>query len=320
MSEEGYGRLGRRLRRILVVLPYAIQHPGVSVGELAAKFGVARRDLIDDLNLVFLCGLPGYGPGDLIDVTLDDDRVHVRMADYFAAPLRLSPAEALVLYASGEALSQLPDMAEADALNRALTKLGRALGVHSEDDGGRAVRIQLEGGPATHLQAVKDALEKKRRVRIEYLSASRGQLTERIVDPWSLITALGRWYLVGWDGLTEDERMFRLDRIKSVAVLDDAADVPDDFDPARYKGAFRARDEAPSLSLEISPGAARWFEDYYPVSSASDLEDGWRRLELVSSSDRWAATLVLRLGRDVRAIRPESVVTEARRIASSFSQ
>ncbi|HWL65262.1 MAG TPA: protein pafC, partial [Actinomycetota bacterium] len=99
MPEDPSGRLGRRLSRILLLLPYAIQHPGVTVGELAGKFGIDKRDLLDDLNLVFLCGLPGYGPGDLIDVDLDEDRVYVRMADYFAAPLRLAPAEALVLYA-----------------------------------------------------------------------------------------------------------------------------------------------------------------------------------------------------------------------------
>ncbi|MDQ4027963.1 MAG: hypothetical protein M3214_07955, partial [Actinomycetota bacterium] len=85
MTEQAYGRLGRRLRRILVMLPYAIRHPGISVDDLSRKFSVRRQELIDDLNLVFLCGLPGYGPGDLIDVTLDEDHVYVRMADYFSA-------------------------------------------------------------------------------------------------------------------------------------------------------------------------------------------------------------------------------------------
>ncbi|MEA2447500.1 MAG: proteasome accessory factor, partial [Actinomycetota bacterium] len=120
MAEETSGRLGRRLGRILLLLPYAIQHPGVSVGELARKFDVDKRDLLDDLQLVFMCGLPGYGPGDLIDVDLDEDRVYIRMADYFAAPLRLSPAEALVLYAGTAALAALPGMEEAGALKSAL--------------------------------------------------------------------------------------------------------------------------------------------------------------------------------------------------------
>jgi proteasome accessory factor C len=313
-EQTGYGRLGRRLRRILVMLPYAIRHPGVSVDELANKFGVKRDDLIEDLNLVFVCGLPGYGPGDLIDVGLDGDRIYVRMADYFAAPLRLSPAEALVLYASAAALTQLPDMAEADALKRALRKLGRALGV-GDGGGPEPIRVELESGPATHLRALKDALERTRAVRIEYFSAGRGELTDRVVEPWSLIAALGRWYLVGQDSKSGEERMFRVDRVKSVTILDETARVPNDFDPSRYAGAFSATGESPRVSLEISPDAARWFEDYYPVASSETLADGWRRLELVASSDRWAAGLVVRLGPHVRAVRPRSVVKEARRLA-----
>jgi proteasome accessory factor C len=313
-EQAGYGRLGRRLRRILVILPYAIRHHGVSVDELAAKFGVHRDDLIEDLNLVFVCGLPGYGPGDLIDVSLDEDRIYVRMADYFAAPLRLTSAEALVLYASAAALAQLPDMAEADALKRALDKLGRALGI-SGQDGAAPIHVQIERGPGSHLRSLKEALEHSKQVRIEYFSAARGELTERIVDPWTLIAALGRWYLVGLDHASEEERMFRVDRIKSVLILDTDAEVPTDFDPGRYKGAFSGAEMQPSVSFDISPAAARWFEDYYPVASSQTLADGWRRLELVTSSDRWAAGLVLRLGPHVRAIKPRSVVAEARKLA-----
>ena len=81
---------------------------------LRRSSGCPKRDLIEDLNLLFMCGLPGYGPGDLIDVSYEEDRVYVRMADYFVAPLRLTPAEAIALYAGSAALAALPEMAEAD--------------------------------------------------------------------------------------------------------------------------------------------------------------------------------------------------------------
>ena len=216
MTEEAYGRLGRRLRRILLMLPYAIKHPGVSVDELSRKFGVEKRDLLEDLNLVYMCGLPGYGPGDLIDVSFEDDRVYVRMADYFSAPLRLSPAEALSLYAGGAALASLPDMTDADALRSALEKLGRALG--ADGDRSADVTVHLEEGASEHLGVIQEALRKGKRIHLEYLSASRGVLTERDVDPWGLIAALGYWYIVGLDHDSGEERMFRTDRIKAVAL------------------------------------------------------------------------------------------------------
>lgn len=310
------GRVGRRLQRILLLLPYAIHHPGVSVDELSRKFNVPKRELIGDLELVFLCGLPGYGPGDLIDVSIDDDRVHVRMADYFAAPLRFTPAEALTLYAGAAALVDSPGMEEADALRRALDKLGRALGVHRGDE----IDVQLASTPGGHLETLEEALLSRRRVALEYFSATRGELTHRNVDPWGLIAALGRWYLVGWDHLSEDERMFRTDRMKDVKVLDAPADVPDDFDPEAYRHAFRERGDEATMKMEISPEVARWFADYYHPRSSEELDDGWHEVELAATTPRWAATLLLQLGAGVRNVEPAETRAEAQRLAAEIAE
>jgi proteasome accessory factor C len=317
LSRQEEGRLAVRLRRILVMLPYAIHHPGVSVDELARKFGTSKRDLIEDLKLLFMCGLPGYGPGDLIDVSYEEDRVYVRMADYFAAPLRLTPAEAIALYAGSAALAALPEMREADSLRRAVAKLGRALGADSQQDAG--IEVQLVTGSIEHLKRLQQALENKRQVQLEYLSASRAELTSRTVDPWGLVATVGHWYLIGWDHLRNDERMFRTDRMKSVVVLPGHAEIPEDFNAAAYQGAFTGRENTGAFSLEISPSAAEWFEDYYRVASSSSLKDGWRRVELETANPRWAAGLILQLGTDVRAVAPEPVLEETRRLAASIA-
>jgi proteasome accessory factor C len=312
VTEQTANRLGKRLGRILVMLPYAIRHPGVSVDELARKVGVRKQELLNDLELVFMCGLPGYGPGDLIDVVIDEDQIFVRMADYFSAPLRLSPAEALGLYASGSAVASIPGLEPADALHRALEKLKKALG-------GGDLAVAMEGGPEEHLNALQDALDRQKAVRIEYHSAAQGELSERNVEPWGLIAALGRWYLVGLDHKSAEERMFRVDRIKSVEVTDAPAPVPEDFDPQLYRKAWRSRSDEPTITIEISPGAARWFEDYYPVEKAEDLPDGWRRLTLATSGNHWAATLLLRLGDQVRNVEPPEVVEATKGLAGEIA-
>lgn len=322
MTESSKGRLGRRLNRILLMVPYAIQHPGVSTDELARKFGVKKKDLLEDLQLLFLCGLPGYGPGDLIDVSFDGDQVYVRMADYFAAPLRLTPAEALALYAGGEAIAALPGMEQADALRRGLAKLRRALG-SGAGPASAGLDVKLETPPEKHLEALQDALARRKKVLLEYFSASRAEMTTRTVDPWALITALGRWYLVGFDHRSGEERMFRADRIKSVEVGEDEAEIPQDFDAARYRRAFSHRDgradQESRIRLEISPAAARWFGEYYPLQADQALPDGWRAVELVASGPPWAALLVLRLGKEVREVEPASVRTAARELAAKIA-
>lgn len=313
-------RLAKRLKRILLLVPYAIKHPGVSVEELSAKFEIKKDDLVDDLNLLFMCGLPGYGPGDLIDVDFDSGYVYVRMADYFAAPLKLTPVEALALYAGGAAMASMPEMEEADALRRALDKLGVALG--SSADGSALVDVRFEADPSDHLRVIREGLTERKRVRLEYYSASSGELTTREIDPWSLYAALGRWYLVGLDHRSGEERMFRVDRIKSAALSDDPADVPDDFDPSTYSGAFRDRPGQPVASFEISPAVARWFEEYYPVRAASTLPDGWRAVELSYAKPQWVASLILSIGDGVRNVEPaeiaETVRSAAREIAAIY--
>lgn len=298
-------RLAKRLKRILLLVPYAIKHPGVSVDELSSKFGIAKTDLVEDLNLLFMCGLPGYGPGDLIDVDFDSGYVYVRMADYFAAPLRLTPVEALALYAGGAAMASMPEMDEADALRRALGKLGIALG--SKTDGSALVDVRFEADPSAHMKAIQDALRDKRRIELEYFSASSGELSTREIDPWSLYAALGRWYLVGFDHRSGEERMFRVDRIKRARVLPNPADIPDDLDLNAYSGAFRDRPELPGATFEISPAVARWFEEYYPVRSAETSADGWRAIELSYTKPQWVAALVLSIGEGVRNVQPQVV-------------
>jgi proteasome accessory factor C len=316
MSEPTGGRVERRLRRILLLLPYAIRNPGISLDELSERFGVPKSDVVDDLQLLFVCGVPGYGPGDLIEVAIDDDYVYVDMADYFASPLRLTPAEALALYAGAEALAALPQMEEADALRRGAAKLGRALGLDAGN--GAGIEMRLLPGPASHHARLSDALGEHKRARLEYLSASRGELTTREVDPWALIVAWGRSYLVAWDHLSGEERMFRTDRIKSVEVLPADAPVPPDFDPQAYSRAFVERPEQQAITLELSPAVARWFLDYYPVRRSRILDDSWHEVELATNSDHWAATVVLRLGAEVRAV-PDAVARRARELATAIA-
>ncbi len=316
MSSAAPSALDKRLTRILLLVPYLLKNPGTTTGELAARFGVLEEVVSEDLQLVYVCGLPGYGPGDLIDVSFTGDQVFVDTADYFGAPLRLTAAEALALYAGGQAVLELPGMEEAEALRRALAKLGTALGAGRAES---SVEVHLAGGPARHMEVLGRALRDSRRVRMEYFSASRAALTERTVDPWGLVATLGRWYLVAFDHHSSEERMFRVDRIKGVELLDEAAEVPADFDPSSYREVFRARPEQEVLSFEISAETSGWFIDSYPCQSVTELDDGWFRVELVAGGRAGAAALLLRLGPHVRAVEPDELRQEARKLAAAIA-
>ena len=76
-----------RVPRLLTVVPYLLAHPGVRVADAAAEFGVSETQMRRDLELLWMCGLPGYGPGDLVDLSFSGDTVTVA----FDAGMRRPP-------------------------------------------------------------------------------------------------------------------------------------------------------------------------------------------------------------------------------------
>ena len=113
-----------RMTRLLALVPYLTARPqGVAVAEAARDFGVSERQLRSDLELLWMCGLPGYGPGDLIDLSFEGDRVRVTFTAGMVRPLRLTTDEAVALVVALRTLLELPGLAERDAVTARLTRL-----------------------------------------------------------------------------------------------------------------------------------------------------------------------------------------------------
>src|SRR5690554_8221056 len=96
-SRAGGAAAANWLARLLNLVPYLLARPGIRIADAAADLGVSEQQLRDDLELLWVCGLPGYGPGDLIDMAFDGDRVTITYDAGINRPLRLTPDEALAL-------------------------------------------------------------------------------------------------------------------------------------------------------------------------------------------------------------------------------
>lgn len=304
--------LEERFRRLLTMVPFIVRSPGVKVSEVRQRFGISRSQLVADLNLLFVCGLPGYGPGDLMEAFMDGDRVWIRLADYFSRPLRLTPAEGLLLYAGARAMAAAG--AGDAALERAVQQLELALGPEVVS----RISVELEGGG--ELGVVREGLLTKRRLHLVYYAHSRDETTERDVDPWALFLSGGRWYLVGWCHRVADERIFRLDRIRSVSMLDQPAAIPADVDLSKYEALYvqRARDTA--VVLDLAPQAAGWVRESYPLQASDVLEDGWVRVRLTAGGTAWLEKLLLRLGAQARLVEPMELAERTRQLACRLAE
>jgi proteasome accessory factor C len=301
-------KTAERLRRLLALVPYAVRHPGTSVEELARVFDVDQGDLLNDLNLLFVTGLPPYGPGDLVDVQIEGGRVWISMADHFSRPVRLTRGEALALYLGAAALLGT-EGPEAQALEDALKKLRHALGGEGLEE--LHVEVEQTAGRRGPLEAVRVAAESQERLEIDYYSASRDEVTTRQIDPEQVFSAIGNWYVVAWDRRSDQERMFRVDRIRDVRPTGET------FEPRGLLGQGRPLydrgAEDVRVRLLLHPGA-RWVAEYYEVEGASergpDLE-----VVLPAKDLAWVAKLILRLGGEAEVLDPPELRDLAREAA-----
>ena len=148
----------QRLPRLLALVPYLQAHPGIAVAEAAADFGVTEQQLRRDLQLLWMCGLPGHGPGDLIDLSFEGETVSVIFDAGMSRPLRLTAEEALALVVALRTLAETPGLADSDAVQRALAKVETAAG--GAVDGG-TVTVALDSRRA----AAAGAAPRRRRDR-----------------------------------------------------------------------------------------------------------------------------------------------------------
>jgi proteasome accessory factor C len=300
-----------QVARLLALVPYLHAHGHVRLDEAAARFGVSERQIVKDLKVLFMCGLPGGYPDDLIDVDIESleapegDRViRVSNADYLSRPLRLTPTEATAVIVALRALrSGATSDATREVVDRALAKLEQAAAAGAATplvDPGEAPDAALLD-LRTRLQ---DAVTRQRQVRLVYYVPSRDEESERVVDPRGLTEEAGAVYLDAWCHQAEAPRWFRLDRIRRADVLDSAVtttDAPRELAP----GIFTQEEGAQPVTLDVAP-AAYWITEYYPVEAVRPRDAGHHEVDLLVADPRWLTRLLLRLAPHARVVAPQA--------------
>jgi proteasome accessory factor C len=300
---------GDRLPRLLALLPYLLAHPGVRVEEAAGDFGVPEAQLRRDLQLLWMCGLPGHGPGDLIDLSFEGDTVTVGHDAGLARPLRLTADEALALVVALRTLADEPSLTDRGAVERALAKVEAAAGGAVEAASAVAVAVEPTDRVLAQLRA---ALDLGRAVHLTYYVAARDESTERDVDPVRLRWADGRWYLEAWCRSVSAMRFFRMDRVDGVEILDEPSSPPADLVPRDLsEGVYQPAPEHPLVTLRLDqPG--RWVADYYACETSTELPDGRLEVTLRAADTGWLRRLVLGLGAGAEVVGPDWLVEQVR--------
>ncbi len=299
---------------MLALIPYVLKHQGATFRELCEVFGVTREQLIRDLELIFLCGQPDYTPADLIEVSIEGDRVFIGMADYFARPVRFTPSELAGLYLACSALARLAGPAASSALHSAMRRIQRAMGMEelSPEEVEKSLEMATPDSREEVLSPLLEACEEHRVVEMEYFSYGRGELTRRRVHPLSMEFGMGHWYLHAWDEMSGEVRVFRVDRIKDLEVTKER------FTPHREEEAGRKGTSTTPESGEIvvrlrfSLALAPWAREQALFSEFQEEKEGLV-CTLRTDSLSWLERELLRWGTEVEVLHPPELRERLRR-------
>jgi proteasome accessory factor C len=309
--------VAQRLRRLLYIVPYVAKHrEGVTVDALAVKLGADRDELLADLDLLSQVGPPDGDPGEYLLVSVEDGRVFVELAHRLTRPLRLTPAEGCSLLLGIRALRESGiapfDAAMQSAENKLLAALGRDAG-EAEHLATSTIVASIsspaDAAVATHLRQLVSAVRARKRMELDYVSASRHQAERRPVDPYGIVHHAGEWYVVAFCVKRGDVRTFRIDRI---AALHEPAEAvrferPTTFDLEAYR---RDRLYVPSadavpVRIYLDPIAVTRIGANWPHGEVTAHDDGSAELLVDCEGFEWVTGWTLALGRHAAIVAPD---------------
>lgn len=276
-----------RVQRLLAIVPWVVEQGGASVEELCTRFAVTEKELVDDLERFGMTGVYPYTPDALNEMVLDDDWVSISVGPWFRRPLSLTHDQAVAVLAAASALASTPGNDPDGPLARALAKVRRVLG--DTDDAG--LDVDLGRADAEQLETLRGAVSDGVAVRIEYYSAGRDVRRTRVVEPSALVPRDGAWYLAAWCREAEASRMFRVDRISELEVLDEP--VVERAGPENDW--FSDPGDLPKVTLHVRP-PGRILLEHVPVIALDEADDGSVTVTLAVSGEAWWASLLTRLG------------------------
>ena len=203
-----------RTARLLDLVPYLASHQGIELLSLAQEFDVNQSQMVADLTTLWMCGLPGYTPLELMDLSFESGFVTIHNAETLAHPRTLSDEESIALLLGLDlVIESLPN--DREDLKKIALDLVTRLSARSSIP---AKLSALPVMPGSVRSIVERAVREKSGVEIVYHSSYSDTITKRIVVPIELRVENGSEYLWGICQNARAFRSFRLDRIQT-AVL-----------------------------------------------------------------------------------------------------
>ncbi len=271
MAEQKIPPFVRRFAKVPVALGVLAEHERpFEINELARLVDADPEALRTDLHL-FLDAHSGLYDQVALEFFVEDDREYVEVTTTLAAQELgvdyMAVADMADMYVAGQDLLELEPGNE--VLRRALAKLSRVLVPPEMDDSSPV-------GDAGHVSTLRQAIAKRRRVRIEYSKAWRPGVDTRVVEPYGLLRTQRGWELdAGPVQRDRHIRTFLVSNIRGLEVLDESFDLPSNAAALREEN--RRRSDA---ILRLPPRSDWVVERFAEDSQLLEDDDGWKTIRV----------------------------------------
>lgn len=211
-----------RTARLLDLVPYISSHQGISLKELAELFQVDQAQMTSDLTTLWMCGLPGYTPLELMDLDFESGFVTIHNAETLSKPRAITFEEGVALVLGLDLLRSAISSDRSDLLERIELLSQRLAGLIQLPSALSATSVVNQEVSA----AITEALKSRMGLQITYHSLYRDEISTRIILPIEIVESEGQFYLSSYCYTASDFREFRIDRIQGAAVQAVLQEIP----------------------------------------------------------------------------------------------
>lgn len=288
-----------RVARLLDMVPFLVTNQGISLSELGQRFSLSKKEIYEDLNLLFICGLPGYLPDDLIDITFDDDFVSVSNPQKFDKPRKLSRSELSILLLSLEFLrAGLPTVQQSAVVNL-IEKIKEE---HLPNN-----MIEMVDLKQSHefIDFIEMAINSEKFVSFDYLSTHSDTSIRRNVFPIGVEIGLKESYLSAIDYLDRKLKTFKFSRISNL-LIDETLVKPVEMEIFTESQTLNPH----KAQLLVKPYGLQFIEDDKSVLKILSETDVGTLIEIDYWNQDWLIRRVRSFAPNVLIIEPEGLKAE----------
>ena len=291
-----------RALRTMDLIPYILENPGVSITKLAKQFSVTEKQIESDLQLVFMCGLPGYTPYELIDLIFEDGIVSIIDPQVLDKPRRFTKSELVVIALGLQLLGELSSsdstrLSKIKLLSNKITQLGSS----------NSVIFAPSSSKSPFVEVISKAITNKKSLTIQYQSLVKDEVSIRTIFPHNLYFMNGNLYLLAMDLAAKADRVFKVEFIKTCEVGNDISSE-----------IVNENNSTIEVILDVQKTYKNFIERNSSIITAVEEQKNCFRVHLKLSNLEWLKRSILSNSPGIKVISPSLLAQEVSALATSL--